>query len=109
MINFVFSPHHAEELSTKLHFILRLSIQNEHSDQVDIHFSAFLTKNGKIPNKYDNERLLWSTLLERLNQENDQLVSLLTDEFIFHYAAADDLLDVFEKGKDSVLPIKQEI
>lgn len=109
MINFVFFPHHAEEPSTKLHFILRLSIQNEHSDQVDIYFSAFLTKDGTIPNKYDNERLLWSTLLERLNQENDQLVSLLTDEFISHYAAADDRLDVFEKGKDSVLSIKREI
>ena len=109
MINFIFSPRHAVKSSTKLHFILRLSVQSEYNDQVDIHFSAFLTKDGEIPDEYDDERLLWSTLLANLNQENDQLVSLFTDEFIFHYAAADDQLNVFEKGKDSVLAITREI
>ena len=109
IVSFDFSPNHARESSTKLCFILQLSIQNKSLDYIDIFFSALLTKSGIIADEYNNGRLLWNTPLDNLNQENDQLISLFTDEFIFHYAAADDQLSIFEKGKDSVLAITREI
>ena len=108
-IEFNFSPSNAEEPSTKLHFILQLSMQNKYDDQVDISFSAFLTKNGKISNVCNDGHSLWSTQIDNLKLEDSQLISILTDEFINHYAAADDQLDVFEKGRESVFAIKREI
>ena len=108
-IEFNFFPSHAEELSTRLHFVLRLSIQDEYCDQVDIFFSAFLTKNGRIPDEYDDGRPLWSTQIDNLKLEDSQLISILTDEFIIHYAAADDRLNILEKGSDLILAITKGI
>ena len=108
-IEFKFSPSHTEESSTRLHFVLRLSIQNESCDQVDIFFSAFLTKNGRISDEYDDGRPLWSTQIDNLKLEDSQLISILTDEFIIHYAAADDQLNILEKGNDLILAITREI
>ena len=107
-IEFNFSPNNAEKSSTKLHFILRLSIQNQYHDQVDIFFSAFLTKNGRISDEYNNGCLLWSTQIDNLKLEESQIISMLTDEFISHYAAADDQLNILEKGNDLILAITRE-
>ena len=105
-IVFSFVPENARQSSTQLHFVLRYSFQEEPLEETALFLSYFLTKNdGIIPAEFD-EDLVWTTAFDNLEEENDELLSLLTDEFINRYAVADDQLLLFEESDDSVLCLK---
>ena len=104
-VMFSFIPRASQDPNTKLHFILRISMQNNYQDQVDIFLSSFMTKqDGKIPCKY-NEYLLWTTKLDDLEIEHEQLTSLLTEQFIGRYAEGDSHLHMFQSSHESTLEV----
>ena len=53
-------------------------------------------------------KLLWTTTLDALTSEREQLDSLLTEEFIWRYAAADDRLIEFDRQDDPTVEIVPE-
>ena len=86
---FSFQPNSSAISTTKLLFVLRLSIQNGVEDHLDIFLSSYLIKNDQIEiSEYECNMLLWNTTLGNLEQESDQIISLLTDEFIVRYAGS---------------------
>ena len=104
-ITFSFSPTNSVEQTTKLHFVLRLSAQNESCDYADVFLTSYLTKcDGIVPEEHKGN-LLWTTRLDDLEAEGDQLISCLLEEFINYYATADDQLRVFEENANTVLEI----
>ena len=104
--DFSFTPANAREASTQVHFVLRYSFQEESKEQTDLFLSSFLIKNeGVVSNKF-REDLVWTTSFNQIEKENDELLSLLTDEFINRYSLADDQLVSFEESDTPVLYLK---
>ena len=108
-IEFSFHPDNATESTVRVCLVLRLSVSEDSFNRADLSFAAFLTKHGStIPLEYDDEHL-WTTTSEDLKSEEDQLIILLTEKFIYFYGVAYDRLHVFEKGGCSTLQIREEI
>lgn len=102
-IDFSFKPENARNPSTLMHFVLRYSLQEDSQEQTDLSLSSFLTKNeGLLPTEIDGD-LVWTTSFDQIEGENGELVSLLTDEFIYRYSLADDQLISFEESDTPML------
>ena len=93
-VGFSFVPRAAAGATAEVHFVLRISARGQPHDQVDIFLTSLLTKRG-LPASDWAGTLMWSSRLEALAREEEQLSSLLTEEFIRRYAAADDRMAAF--------------
>ena len=109
LIEFCFYPGNVTEPAVSLCLVLRLSASEDSANRADLFLTSFLVRHGSsIPVEYDDE-LLWTTTFEDLKPEEDQLISLLTEKFVYLYAVAYDRLHIFEEGDDSTLQIREEI
>lgn len=107
LVEFSLSPGDAADPTTSFRLVLRLSVPEDSYDRVDLFLAAFLVKQGSsIPAEYANGHL-WRTAFEELELEENQLIYILTEKFIFLYAIAYDHLHVFEESDDSTLHINE--
>ena len=104
-IAFRFVPRAATaESPTEVHFVLRLSVRGQPHEHVDLFLASLLTKRG-APSRDWVGTLIWTTTLEGLTTEGEQLDSLLAEEFIRRYAAADDRLIAFDGQDDATVEV----
>ena len=104
-IGFSFVPRAATaHSSTEFYFVLRLSVRGQRHEQVDLFLTSFLTKRGEPP-RDSAGTLIWTATLEGLTIEGEQLKSLLAEEFIRRYAAADDRLVAFDGQDDATVEV----
>ena len=100
---FSFSPQFAAKTKVTLHFAVSLCLQCESNDQLDVFLASFVTANhGDIPDEFSGE-FLWTTSFNSLKLEDEQLVEILTSEFIRRYAAAEDQLQAMLDARELVL------
>ena len=101
-------PATSTDRTTRLHFVLTLAFRTLSPDQSDLHFLACLTKSdGCIPRDSPNQ-LVWTTTVDRIEEEGDQLISVLTDKFIRSYANATARLPDFANRPDEYQLISTE-
>lgn len=104
-IEFSFVPHAATaNLPAEVHFLLRLAVPDPPHQRVDLFLTSLLARPGWVPRDCSGT-LIWTTTLEGLTAEADQLDSLLADEFIRRYAAADDRLSLFHRQGDPTVEV----
>ena len=102
-IIFSFSPRFTPNAQLTLHFAVCLCLQCESNDQLDIFLASFITANAvDIPDGFEGD-FLWTTSIDALNLEDEQLVQILTDEFIRRYAVAEDQVQTALVANDFVL------
>ena len=104
-IGFSFVPRSATaDSSTEVQFVLRLSVRGQSHEHVDLFLTSLLTKRGAPSRDWDGT-LIWTTTLEGLTTEGEQLDSLLAEEFIRRYAAADDRVIAFDGLDDATVEV----
>ena len=91
-----FRPSNATQIETKLVLILRLSVLEEVSSQCDIALGTFLSSEEYTVQEFDEGEFLWSSTLDELKLEDEEIVSVLAEAFVRHYAVADQQLVRFE-------------
>ena len=91
-----FRPSNANRVETNLAMILRLSVLGEVPYNCDVVLGAFLSSEENSAYKFDEGEFLWSSTLDDLKLEEEDIVSVLGDAFVRHYAMADQQLPRFE-------------
>ena len=105
IIEFSFGPNAASADSvTEVHFVIRLSVQGQSHEHLDLFLASLITKKG-VPARNWAGTLIWTTTLEGIKTEGEQLESLMAEEFIRRYAAADDGLIAFESQDDATVEV----
>ena len=105
-IRFSFVPRSATTgSSTEVCIVLRLSVRDQSHEHVDMFLASLLRKQGA--SRDCAGALIWTTTLEDLATEGEQLGVLLTEEFIKRYAAADDRVVAFDGQENSTVEITQ--
>lgn len=104
-IRFSFVPGVAtEDSAVEVQFVLRLVVRDDAQELVDLFLASLLTRAGA--SSVDcRGTLIWTTTLETLRTESEQLDSLLTEEFIRRYAAAADRLLAFDDRNETTVEI----
>lgn len=106
-IRFCFRPRSATTGSSmEVCFVLRLSVRDQSHEHVDVFLASLLRRQGA--SRHCVGALIWTTTLEDLATEGEQLGVLLTEEFIKRYAAADDRVVAFDGQEDSTVEVTQD-
>ena len=102
IVSFAFRPSNAICSDTHVVLMLRLSVPDVVHLQCDVTMTACLSRGTECMEGFQDEECLWSTTLDDLKLEGQELVQVLGDAFIRHYAVADEQLSGFEEQPDGV-------
>ena len=99
-IAYGFRPRGSSQSGVELYYVLQLVMMDEYSDRVDVLLSSYLIRSEEERGTDRDGRVIWSTRLDDLEKEDEELIMVLTENFIRDYAAADERIGQFEEGTD---------
>ena len=97
-VSLTFPPSNADQVETNLMLVLRLSILEESPSQCEVALGTYLLRKGDTVCEFDEGtfEFLWNSTLNEFELDEEQLIEVMAEAFLRHYANADQQLARFE-------------